>query len=115
MVEPGQGARSVVEVAAEKQASDILLLDLRALGAFTDYFVILSAETSRQITTLAEEIERALGALGEPLLRREGTPESGWVLLDFGGFVVHVFAPAERAYYQLERLWARAHPLVRVQ
>jgi ribosome-associated protein len=115
MQERAQVARRAVEIAMEKQATDILLLDLRDLAAFTDYFVVLTADSDRLIEALAEEMERALPPLGTRLLHREGAAASGWVLLDFGDVVVHLFAAAQRQRYRLEQVWRRAVPLVRAQ
>ncbi len=115
LLTPSELARKTVDLASEKQASDILLLDLRSLQVFTDYFVILTAESRRQIDALREELVQALKEMGVTNLRQEGTSESGWVLLDFGDVVVHIFAPEERAFYQLEQLWSNARQVVRIQ
>jgi ribosome-associated protein len=108
-------ARRAVEVASDKQASDIVLLDLRHLPAFTEYFVICTVEVEPQAEALAEDLERTLAHQGAHAVHREGSPDSGWVLLDFGGLVVHIFAPPEREYYSLDKLWEQATPLVKVQ
>lgn len=104
-----------MQAAADKQATDILMLDLRERSGFTDYFVVCCATSERQIKAILEEIDKTLTQSGARLLRREGAPESGWVLLDFGDVIVHVFSPELREYYQLEKLWAEATPVVRVQ
>jgi ribosome-associated protein len=108
-------ARKAVEVASDKQATDIILLDMRGLCTFADYFVICSGDTHRQIKAVYEEIDRALGKEGIALRRREGTVDSGWILMDFGDVIIHIFASAEREYYKLERLWSKAIPLIRIQ
>jgi ribosome-associated protein len=108
-------ARKAVEVAADKQADDIVMLDIRGMSNFADYFVICSGETERQIETLRHEIDQALAKEGATLRHLEGSSDSGWVLLDFGDLIVHIFAPPERRYYQLEKLWGEAVPLVRIQ
>ncbi|MBI4234472.1 MAG: ribosome silencing factor [Chloroflexi bacterium] len=107
-------ARRAVEVAVDKQATEIVLLELTQ-HAFTDYFVILSAESARQIDAVADELEKSLTSEGASLHHREGKADSGWVLLDFGDVIVHVFAPAQREYYDLERVWSRATPLLKIQ
>lgn len=107
-------ARLAAEVASEKQASDILVLDLRRVTVLADYFVICSAQTERQLETIVDELEDQLGEAGVELLRREGTADSGWAVLDFGDVIVHVFRPRERAYYRLEEVWAEATPVVRI-
>ena len=108
-------ARLAVEVASEKQATDIVMLDMRGPLSFTDYFVILSAESRRQMQALLEDIDQALDQSGMKLHHREGTTNGGWVLLDYGDVVVHVFAQEERDFYHLEQLWSRAPVLFRIQ
>ena len=114
-IEAGHAARHAVEVASDRQASDIVLLDVREHTAFADYMVILSADSARQINALADALAEAVETSGLPMHHREGTADSGWVLLDFGDVVVHVFDHAQRDYYQLERVWKAAVPLIRVQ
>ena len=107
-------AQLVVEIASDKLATDIVMLDLRGLAPFADYFVIMSADSSRQIEGLEEDITQALKDEQVIHFHREGTHASGWVLLDFSDVIVHIFGPEEREYYQLERLWSRASQVVRV-
>ena len=107
-------AQLVVEVASDKLASDIVMLDLRQVAPFADYFVIMSADSSRQIEALEEDITGALKEEQVHRYHREGTSSSGWVLLDFSDVVVHIFGPEEREYYKLERLWSLAPQVVRV-
>lgn len=113
-LEPGDVAQLIVDVAADKLAADIVLLDLRQLAPFADYFVIMSAESARQIEALEEDLTKSLKDAGIARHRREGTAASGWVLLDFSDVIAHIFAPEEREFYGLERLWARAPQVVRV-
>ncbi|MBM3959609.1 MAG: ribosome silencing factor [SAR202 cluster bacterium] len=108
-------ARHAVDVASEKLASDIALLDLNGVSDFTDYFVIASGETGRHLESLAEDVSKALRDLGLHLHHREGTGNGGWILLDFPGLVVHLFTRPVRERYGLERLWARAQEVLRVQ
>ena len=114
LLEPLEVAQFIVDVASDNLAEDIVLLDLRGLAFFTDYFVIMSAESSRQIEALEEDLTQALKASGIPRHRREGTPASGWVLLDFSNVIIHLFSPEEREFYDLEQLWSRAPQVVRV-
>ena len=109
-------ARLAVEAAEDKKAADIVLLDVTALTTFADYFVICSGGSERQLAAIAEVDRgcRARGGCVRPYAR-EGTAPSHWLLVDFGSVVVHVFAPPERDFYQLERLWAEAKTVVRVQ
>lgn len=105
----------VVSVASESLAEDIVMLDLRQIASFADYFVIMTAQSSRQVESLEEDISEALEKAGISRFHREGALGSGWVLLDFSNVIVHIFGPEEREYFALERLWARAPQVVRVQ
>lgn len=101
-------AIAAARAAAEKQAADIVVLDVSATLVITDLFVICSAESDRQLKSVVEAIEDATRAMGERPVRREGEPGAGWWLLDYIDVVVHVFGTEERAYYDLERLWSDA-------
>ncbi len=114
-LEPIEVARVAVEVSSEKQASDVLLLDLRGISSFADYFVICSADSRRQISTIASDLERTLRSQGVRAHHREGKDDSGWVLMDFGDVIVHIFSSDQRAYYDLESAWSNAQQVVRVQ
>ena len=103
-------AQFIVDVAADKLAEDIVLLDLRGLAPFADYFVIMSAESSRQIEALEQDLTQALKESGVSRHRREGTSASGWVLMDFSDVIIHIFSPEEREFYDLERLWGGSLP-----
>ena len=92
-----------------------MLLDIRNVAMFADYFVIASARTSRQIDAILASLDEEFKENKIKPLGREGLPDSGWVLLDYGDVVVHIFAPEERAYYDLEGLWHAAKPVVRIQ
>ena len=105
----------MVEAASDKQASDIVLLDVREICSFADYFVICSGESERQMKAVSDEVEHVLKKDGLLPHHREGTLDSGWLLFDFGDVVVHIFAPFEREYYQLDELWSQAVPVVRIQ
>ncbi len=108
-------ARKVVEAASDKQAIDIVLLDAREACSFADYFVICSGEADRQIKAIRDEVGHALKKEGILPHHYEGTIDSGWLLLDFGDVIVHIFAPSEREYYQLDKLWSQASLVVRIQ
>jgi len=108
-------ARRIVELAEDKKASDIVLLDLSGLTTLADYFVIASGGSERQLDAIADGI---IGGLRDEKVRpygREGTAASHWVLIDYGGVIVHVFTPPERDFYQLERHWTEAKTVLRVQ
>jgi ribosome-associated protein len=113
-LEPIEAARRAVEAASDRQASDVVLLDLRGLAAFTDFFVICSADSSRQISAILRAVQETLEGNGVRLGHREGAEDSGWVLMDFGDVIVHIFSPEEREHYDLESAWKRAPQLVRV-
>ena len=108
-------ARRVVDVASDKKASDVILLQVSALTSVADYFVICSGGSERQLDAIADGITEALREEGQRPIGREGTAATRWVLLDYGAVIVHVFAPQEREFYQLERLWAEAPALLRIQ
>jgi ribosome-associated protein len=107
-------ARRVVDLAADKKASDIVLLGVRELTTMADYFVICSGASERQLGAIADGIVQGLRAEGVRPIGSEGAPGAHWLLLDFGAVIVHVFAPPERDYYQLEKLWAEAPTILRV-
>jgi ribosome-associated protein len=104
-----------VEVASDKQAEDIVMLDTRQVCSFADYFVICSGGTSRQIEAIWEEINETLKKEGVTPYHRAGDAESGWVLLDLGEVIVHIFSAPQRDYYQLDDLWAKAKPIIKIQ
>jgi ribosome-associated protein len=100
--------RTAIGAAQEKQAEDVILLDLAGLGAFTDYFVVCTGFSSPQLEAICDEIEEQLGRSGVRLLHREGKAGSDWMLLDFGSLIVHIFTERARHFYDLERLWRAA-------
>ncbi len=108
-------ARRAVDIAEDHQAHDILLLDVRGLCSYADAFVLVSAESKRQIQAIREGMAEGLKEAGHPLFHTEGEPDSGWVLMDFSDLIVHIFSPEERAFYRLENLWRQAVPLIRIQ
>lgn len=102
-------AVAAAEAASDKKAEDIVAIDVAALIVVTDYFVICTGRTGRQVKTIAEEVEEQLRErLGIKPIGREGVEEGRWILLDFVDVVVHVFQPAERDFYRLEKLWGDA-------
>jgi ribosome-associated protein len=114
-IEGLEAARLAVEAASEKQAGNLVLLDTRNVCTFADYFVICSGESEKQIKAIYDEVEQVLKKAGAKPCYREGSTDSGWMLLDYGDFIVHIFAPAEREYYQLDELWSEAAPIIRIQ
>ncbi len=97
-----------VRAARAKKAVDLKVLDLRGIASFTDYFVICTGTNPRQIQAITDEIREQLAQLGETPLGTEGYDTAQWVLIDFGDFLVHIFSPEARQYYDLERLWRHA-------
>jgi ribosome-associated protein len=108
-------ARRVVELAEDKKAAEIVLLEIAPLTTVADYLVVCSGGSERQLGAIADGIVEGLKAEGIRILAREGAPDSHWILLDAGAVIVHVFAPPERDFYALERLWAEAKTVLRVQ
>ena len=108
-------ARTAVDVASDKKAFDILLLDIREVTTIADYFVICSGNNPRQIQAIADAIDVELGKKGAKLFQREGVADTGWMLLDFGDVIVHIFSPKEREYYRIEHLWSEAKTVVYLQ
>src|SRR5437762_7390701 len=98
-------AQRAARAAASKQAEDTVVLDVRELITITDYFVICSGTSDRQVKTIAEEVVKSLREGGVRPVRREGEGAAKWILLDFIDFVVHVFDREERDFYRLENLW----------
>ena len=107
-------ARKIAETAADKQASDVVLLDTSRVCSFADYFVICTGENERQIKAIQEAVDKLLKEEAVAKHHREGNASSGWVLLDIGNIVVHIFAPFERDFYQLESLWGHAPVIVKM-
>jgi ribosome-associated protein len=112
---PVDVARLVVDAASDKLATDIVMLDLRGISDFADFFVIMTAESARQMGSLAEDLEDALELAGVRRHHREGTPAGGWMLLDFGDVIAHLFTPEKREFYLLEEAWSQATETVRIQ
>jgi len=108
-------ARRIVDLASDKKAADIVLLEIGALTAMADYFVICSGSSERQLGAIADGIAEGLRDEGVRPIGREGLAVSHWVLLDFGAVVVHIFPPPEREYYSLEKHWSEARTVLRVQ
>ena len=108
-------ARRIVELAEDKKAADIVLLDLTGLTTLADAFVICSGGSERQLDAIADGVIEGLRPEKIRPIGREGTAASHWVLIDFGAVVVHVFTPPEREYYSLEKHWSEARTVLRVQ
>ncbi|HYN99721.1 MAG TPA: ribosome silencing factor [Actinomycetota bacterium] len=97
------------QAASAKKAADILILEVEPLIGITDYFVICSGNTERQVKTIADEVMRQMLENGIKTYRREGEKDNRWVLLDYLDIVVHIFHAEEREFYGIERLWRDAN------
>ena len=108
MLTPREIAAAAAGAPDSKQAKDIEVLRTTDVTVLADYFVICTATSSTHVKTLTDEVDRALSELGEPPLRREGYRGGGWILLDFGCVIVHIFQQDMREFYNLEHLWSDA-------
>ena len=113
-IDPAALGHRIIDVASDKKASDIVLLRTSELTTMADYFVICSGRSDRQIQALAGAIVDTLRDDGIRPIGIEGQASGRWVLIDYGAVIVHVFAPEEREYYGLERLWSQAQQVVRI-
>ena len=104
---PGQ-LNEVIDAAQEKNADNLVVLDLRQCESFTDFFVICSGRSPRQVTAIVESIEARLKTTGDRPTHVEGYRLANWVLIDHFDFIVHVFTPETRDFYSLEKLWGNA-------
>jgi ribosome-associated protein len=104
-VTPLDAIGCAVRAAADKKAHNLVVLDVGPVLGITDHFLICSGQTERQVKTIADEIEAQLKNEELRPLRSEGGSEGGWILIDYGDFIVHVFSDEMREYYDLERLW----------
>lgn len=108
-------AKKMIDVLAERQAEDIVLLDIAKVCDFADYFVIATGQNVRQLQTLQGYLNSELGESEDLKAYQEGTADSGWILMDYGDIIVHLFSPAQRDYYDLEGLWQNGTEIVRMQ
>ena len=100
--------QAAARAALAKKAEQVVALDLRPLSSFTDHFLLATAGNQKQLVAIADAIEESLRGLGFRPNHLEGYPRQEWILLDYGGFVVHLFTQRSRAYYGLDRLWGEA-------
>ncbi len=108
-------ARTVMSISSDLQASNIVVLDVRTISYFTNYFVLMTADSRRQIQALANNIEGSLAKTGVKPHHSEGTADSGWILIDYGDVMVHVFDHDNREFYNIENLWDSSVVLFRIQ
>jgi ribosome-associated protein len=104
-------ARQAAQAALEKKAVNVVVLDVQGLSSVTDYFLVCNGKSTTHIQTISDAIRDGLKGMGVRPLHAEGIPESGWILLDCGDVLMHVFLEDTRLYYALERLWGDAPTL----
>lgn len=104
---PAQVQRAI-DAAYDRKGSEVVVLDLRPADGFTDFFVIVTGQNTRQIQAISDAIQDFLAEKGVKPAHIEGGDRAGWILLDYFDFIVHIFSPESRAFYSLERLWGNA-------
>ena len=108
-------ARKTVDVLEERKGENIILLDIHEIASFADYFVICTGTSDRMLSALADAVSESTHQNFHLAARIEGRPEDGWMVVDLGDTVVHLFAPEQREYYHLEQLWEKGKTLLRLQ
>ena len=101
----------IAQAAVDRKAENLVALDMRGVASFADVFILASGNSDRHVRAIADAVEESVSALGERPLGIEGYDEARWILLDLGDVIVHVFQPAVREHYDLERLWSEAPKL----
>jgi len=115
LLEPIEQARQIAEIISDKKGEDIVILDTGKVSTITDYFVIATAENDRQAKAIVDEVEKRMKEYRKLPLSVEGESSTGWVLLDYGDVIVHLFDTGTRDFYDLEDLWNNAPVVVRMQ
>jgi ribosome-associated protein len=108
-------AREIVNALEDKKGEDIVLLDLKELDIFTDYFVLCTGTSDRMLNALADGVVEDINKRHKRKGRKEGLARDGWLIVDYGDVVVHLFSPDQREYYSLEELWGEGKVLLRLQ
>ena len=108
-------ARFAVDVASDSFASDILLLNVSNKSAFSDFMIILTVGSARQMSAVVQELEIEMKSKGINKYRKEGAADSGWMVVDFADIIVHLFGKDEREYYALDDIWSEGQRLLRIQ
>ena len=115
-VDGAELARSVVAAIEDRKGENIVMLDLQKVSPIADFFVIATADNERQLRALARAVDQAMQEKHDMDPRHmEGAPESGWVLMDSGWVIVHLFSRSQREFYRLETLWDDAPVVLRIQ
>ena len=104
-----------MDLASDKLAENLVLLDVRSVTSIADYFVICTGGTDRQVRAISRNIQDSLALEGEKALHEEGESDATWILLDYGDVIAHIFTPDQRDYYRLDRLWGDAPAVVKMQ
>lgn len=104
-----------MDVLEEKKGEDVLLMDIREIADFADYFIMCSGTSDRMLQGLADDLLKRIRKQKQIHGRMEGVAEDGWILIDFGDVIVHLFSPDRRKYYRLEDLWGQGKVLLRLQ
>lgn len=115
IIEPTTLARTLAEAASEAKATDVVVLDIHDLTVIAELFVICSADNERQLRAIGRQVQEATDKIGVDPRRTEGAAESGWIVLDYGDVVVHIFGQTERQFYRLEDVWSEAQTLLVIQ
>jgi len=108
-------AHTVVDALEEKKGENILLIDIRDVTVFAEYFVICSGTSNRMLKALADGVIEKVRDEHDLRARVEGSPDDGWLLVDYGDLILHLFSPDRRNYYRLEELWSQGKVLLHVQ
>jgi ribosome-associated protein len=108
-------AHTIVESLESKKGEDILLLDIKDIAAFTDYFVLCTGTSDRMLDALADSALETVRKQHHKHGRKQGEPREGWVVVDYGDVVVHLFSPDQRRFYKLEELWNAGRVLLKLQ
>lgn len=115
LLEPIEFAREIAEIISDKKGADIIVLDTGKVSTLSDFFVIATVDSERQAKAVVDEIEKKMKVHRKLPLSVDGELNSGWVLLDYGSVIVHIFDPGTRDFYDLEELWSNAPVIVRMQ
>jgi ribosome-associated protein len=108
-------AHKLVNALEEKKGEDIVLLDIHEIASFADYFIVCSGTSNRMLNALADSVEEEARHATKLPIRVEGSADYGWVVVDCGDIIIHLFSPSQRDYYRLEELWSRGKVVVRLQ
>lgn len=114
-LKPIEIARTIFATIEDKKGEDIVLLDIHEISDFTDYFVLCSGTSERMIEALANDVVKQLRTENKVRGKIEGEPQDGWILVDYGSVILHIFSPRKRQFYNLEELWSEGKTLLRYQ